>query len=311
MRKITLVITILVSILLIPLPLYARGGHGGGHGGFGGHGFGGHTSFGHGGFHSGFGGHGFGGFGHGGFHTGHFGHGHFFGHHHHGHFFPSFFLGVGFGALALSPFVIYPYYPYPYPYYVYPYASYPPTAQSYGDLEIQVAPEEVEIYVDGRFIGLARDFKGPAIVSVPSGSHVVEFRYGGSSSSNTVYVSPGSVSVVSGEFKPVPGSSKEFFTPPSYRYFPTVYLEESAGLLKLKAEPDSAVIYINGKSLATANQIENGVIALPAGSHNIRIAAEGYSSYEGKVNIPENDKTELRVHLEKGPRDKVSSLYEH
>jgi hypothetical protein len=44
---------------------------------------------------------------------------------------------------------------------------------------------------------------------VPYGSHVVEFRYNGSSSSNSVYVAPGSKSAVSGEFKPISQSSKE------------------------------------------------------------------------------------------------------
>jgi len=253
-------------MLLMPLPSYAGSGHGGGHGGF---------------------------------HIGHFGHGHFDrGQHHHGHFFPSFFLGAGFGAVFL--FVIYGYYTYPY--YLYPYALSPPATQPYGDLEIQVTPEDVEIYVEGRFIGLARDFKGFARVLVPSGSHVVEFRYRGSSYSIRVYVAPGLTSVVSGDFKPIPRSLKEFFTPPSYRYFPTIYHQKSTGLLKLNAEPGSALIYIDGKSLATANQLKNGAIALPAGAHNIKVAAPGYSSYEGKVNIPENDKTELQIYLNKGPR---------
>ena len=211
-RKLNLITIIFISMLLMPLPLYAIGG---GHGGFGGHGFG----------HDG------------GFHQGHFDHGHL----HHDHFSSSFFLGVGFGALALSPFVIYPYYTYPH--YVDPYASYPSAGQSYGDLEINVTPEDVEIYVDGRFIGLAKDFKGPVIAAVPSGSHVVEFRYNGATSSNNVYVAPGSKSAVSGEFKPTPGSSKEFFTPQSYRDSPTIYLEESSGFLKLDAGPDNALIY--------------------------------------------------------------------
>lgn len=104
--------------------------------------------------------------------------------------------------------MVYPYYTYPY--YVYPYDPYPSAARSsYGDLEIQATPGDVEIYVDGRFIGLASDFKGPAVFLVPSGSHVVEFRYNGSSSSNSVYVAPGSKSVVSGEFKPLSQSSRE------------------------------------------------------------------------------------------------------
>ncbi len=208
-RKLNLIITILISMLLMPLPLYARGGAGGGHGGFGGHGFGGHGNFGNHGFW------GHGGFTHGGFHTGHFGHGGFdhFGHghfHHHGHFeeeeeenflFASgLFLGLGF-PIALYPFYDQFYYPYYYPpYYDYPYYDYPYYDQPYGDLEIEVAPEDVEIYVDGRFIGKANDFRGAAIVLVPSGTHVVGFRYNGSSSSTKVRVDPDSKSVIRQDF---------------------------------------------------------------------------------------------------------------
>jgi len=56
-----------------------------------------------------------------------------------------------------------------------------PAAKSHGILQIKVENQDAEIYVDSRFIGRARDFKGPAMVSVPSGKHVVEFKYNGSS----------------------------------------------------------------------------------------------------------------------------------
>jgi hypothetical protein len=205
-RKLNLIIIMFISMLLMPLPLYARGGAGGGHGGFGGHGFGGHGSF---------GGHRFsgnGGFGgHGGFHTGHFGHGDFghfdhgrFHHHHHGHFEEEDFLFasglfLGFDLAAIIPLAVYPYY-YP-PYYDYPYE------QPYGDIEILVTPEDAQIYVDGRFIGQAKDFSGPAMVSVSSGTHIVEFRYNGLSSSTSVIVAPDSRSVVQQHFSNNPKDS--------------------------------------------------------------------------------------------------------
>lgn len=164
-----------------------------------------------------------------------FGHEHFddFDHHEHEHSFSNFVIGFDFGALAAFPFVAYPYYAYPYygyPYYSYPYdypyaGSYPPDYgdpyassppsdqpsegldvqvtpddQSYGDLEIQVTPENVEVYVDGKFIGLSDDFNGSTTVSVTSGTHVVEFRYNGSSTSTNVTIAPGSKSVIREEF---------------------------------------------------------------------------------------------------------------
>jgi PEGA domain-containing protein len=182
-RKLNLIIIVLISMFLMPLPVYARGG---GHGGFGGHN----------------------GFGHGGFHAGHFDHGHFH-HHHHEHFEEDFLfasgLFLGFDLAAIIPLAVYPYY-YPpccdyYPYYEYPYG------QPYGDLEILVTPEDAEIYVDGRFIGKAKDFSGPTMVSVASGTHIVEFRYNGLSSSTSVTVAPDSKSVVQQHFSNNPKNS--------------------------------------------------------------------------------------------------------
>jgi hypothetical protein len=236
-RKLNLIIMVFIFMLLIPLPLFARDGYGGKRGGFGQGGFqGGFRGQGSGGKGT-FGGRGFGarsGFGNignRGFDNKRFGHGdsgHFdrkhFGHkdfrhfdrkdfhhkhhHHHDNFSSSFFLGLGFGAVF--PFVTYPYYAYPY---YYSYDPYPSSAQSYGDLEIQASPEDVEVYVDGRFIGFAGDFEGRAVVLVPSGNHEVEFRYNGSSSSSSVYVTPDSKSAVSGEFKPLSESPREEAAP--------------------------------------------------------------------------------------------------
>jgi len=123
---------------------------------------------------------------------------------------------------------------------------------------------------------------------------------------SNVYVSPGSTSVVSGEFKPNPGnpqppqeSPQGFSPPPAYRYFPTVYHKESTGLLKLNAEPKKASIHIDDKLLAPAEQLDTGVIGLPSGSHRIRIAMPGYTSYSGKVYIIEDTTNELKVRLER------------
>jgi len=285
-RKLIPIIIVFITMILMPLSSYAAGRHGGGHRGFrshtrsGGHAFRGHARYGHRGIHNRHG------------HHGHFRHHR---HRHYGHFYSSFFFGLG----AVFPFVIYPYYTYPY--YAYPYATSPPAAQSYGILVIQVTPNNVEIYVDGSFIGTANNFREPARVLVPSGSHVVEFRYNSSISTTTTYVASGSESVVSGQFSPIPRSSKKSSMPLSYKYSPTVYLQDSTGLLKLDAEPAGARIYIDGKPLGTAMELKNGVIALSTGSHNIRVIAAGYSTYQGKVNIPENGKIELSIYLEKRP----------
>jgi hypothetical protein len=55
-----------------------------------------------------------------------------------------------------------------------------PAAESHGILRITLKTQDAEVYIDDRFVGLASDFNGTVMVSVPSGKHVVEFRYKGS-----------------------------------------------------------------------------------------------------------------------------------
>lgn len=76
----------------------------------------------------------------------------------------------------------------PYPYYSPPY---PPPPRPSAALQIEATPEDTEIVVDGRRIGLAKEFRGPALVPVLAGPHLVEFRLGGFSVTSHIMVPPG------------------------------------------------------------------------------------------------------------------------
>ena len=56
-------------------------------------------------------------------------------------------------------------------------SPYPPPPNA--TLQIEATPEDTEIVVDGRRIGLAKEFRGPALVPVLAGPHLVEFRWAG------------------------------------------------------------------------------------------------------------------------------------
>ena len=70
-------------------------------------------------------------------------------------------------------------------------SDFSPAAESHGILSLKVTTGNAEMYVDGRLIGLARDFKGPAVVSVPSGDHVIEFKYNGLSYTTNAHIARG------------------------------------------------------------------------------------------------------------------------
>ncbi len=81
---------------------------------------------------------------------------------------------------------------YAYPTPVYPYYSPygPPPTPPNATLQIEVTPDETEIAVDGRRIGQAKEFQGPAVVPVVAGPHLVEFHLRGFSVATNVMVPP-------------------------------------------------------------------------------------------------------------------------
>jgi hypothetical protein len=73
------------------------------------------------------------------------------------------------------------------PYYS-PYGPPPPSPNA--TLQIEATPGETEIVVDGRRIGQANEFRGPAVVPVAAGPHLVEFHDRGLSVVTSVVVPP-------------------------------------------------------------------------------------------------------------------------
>lgn len=73
----------------------------------------------------------------------------------------------------------------------YAYASppqpYPPPS---GALRIDVTPEDTEIFVNGRRIGLAKEFHGSAVIPIVAGQHLVEFHWTGFSVTTQIMVPP-------------------------------------------------------------------------------------------------------------------------
>lgn len=103
-----------------------------------------------------------------------------------------------------------------------PYAPYAPQpSPPNASLSIEVAPEETEIVVDGRRIGLAKDFHGPAVVPVVAGAHLVEFHWRGFSVANTIMVSPETTVLIRRDLRPSASASPQPLSPavqrqPSY-----------------------------------------------------------------------------------------------
>ncbi len=97
----------------------------------------------------------------------------------------------------------YPYGPPPYPYS----APYPPPPNAF--LQIEVTPDDTEIIVDERRIGLAKEFRGPVVVPVMAGQHILELHWRGFSITNNIMVSPQTTVLIKRDLGPSASTSPQ------------------------------------------------------------------------------------------------------
>src|SRR5574337_24884 len=74
--------------------------------------------------------------------------------------------------------------------------QYPPPPPPTAFLQIEAAPQDTEIIVDGRRIGRAGEFRGPVTVPVAAGPHVVQLYWRGFSITNHIVASPQTTVIV-------------------------------------------------------------------------------------------------------------------
>lgn len=310
------------------------GGGGSGHGNYdrGGRGGSGHGGYSHGG--SGHGGYSHGGYSRGGYHRGrssiHLGIGLNFG----DPWFRPYYYPYGYSY----PYG-YLYYPYEYPYYRPYYRPYPYRAGDYdgdfGALDLNVRPKDTRVYIDGNYIGTADQYDGfPRYLWLEEGSYQVIFYNPGFSTvvhDYTVY--PGVVikvkenllpgeSVTPEELAAAPGAGDDYGPPPyasEPRYAEPRYPEPprnppayapgggaldvraAPGQVRLSVVPEDASVYVDGRFVGTAGQIEeaHAGLLLDPGPHRIEVVHPGFRSSERDVTVEAGSELTVDVRLER------------
>jgi hypothetical protein len=90
----------------------------------------------------------------------------------------------------------------PPPYAYYPSYAPPQPPPPNASLQIELMPDDAEIVIDGRRIGVAKEFHGPAVVPVVAGPHLVEFHWRGFSIANHIMVSPQTTVIIKRDLGP-------------------------------------------------------------------------------------------------------------
>lgn len=181
-----------------------------------------------------------------------------------------------------------------YPYYYPDYYNYAPTT-SY--IKTDVDPEEAEVYLDGKKIGIADDYDGwPSYLKVTPGKHHLVFKLKGYEDLTIdVDAVPGRIHQVDykmfkvGEAPPPAKESKESKAP-----------EVTGGTLRLRLTPADAKVLVDGAPAAstTSGDVVE-VKGLAAGKHKIEVQKEGYKSFSFEVTLENGSEYGLGVTLKK------------
>lgn len=157
----------------------------------------------------------------------------------------------------------------------------PAAGQQQGYLRTRLDPGHAGVFVDGKYLGPARNFGVARKYALPAGEHevkLVEPRY--EDATQKVTITAGKTTVLSHSLKALP------LAKPPY------------GLLKIVGAHKFSPVYINEKYYGQAAEFDNFVqgLRIPPGDYEIKIVGvEGGASKDEKVKIEANKTTVITV----------------
>jgi hypothetical protein len=206
---------------------------------------------------------------------------------------------------------------------------YPMPGQTHGALDLDVAPERAEIYIDGERVGQADDFDGfPDFLWLEKGTYdVVIFHAGYQTISRQISIYAGQVIDVEDRMTPGQETRPEDLVARS-----TVNREErmrrerelqeevgeyedgaerapreesvdardEPGRARLLVTPGDASVYLDGRFLGTAwelTRLRSGLI-VDAGEHELEAVRPGHEPAEQKFAVKAGEEVEITLHLE-------------
>jgi hypothetical protein len=252
-----------------------------------------------------------------------------------GHYAPygSLYWGIGYGS---------PYYWGYYGYGAWPYSDtyryrpdYSRSGRAYGALDLDVKPENAEIYVDGRFVGIADNFDGfPSYLWLEEGSYEISLYLSGFQTvTRQLSVTP--EAIVDIDDRLVPGDSikpvaaalpaesagdQEWARKEDewrdrardYKARKRAEAEPGVGSLDVRGEPGrvhlsiapgDASVYLDGRLLGSAadlTRLHAGLIVNP-GRHELQVVHPDYESSNVAFSVDSGKDEKVEVHLERGP----------
>jgi len=234
--------------------------------------------------------------------------------------YPGYYLGLSLGYYGV--------YPGPYwwgGYYrvpaTYGGGGYGPAYMEPGALDLNVKPKRAEVYVNGDAVGHIGHYDGfPDYLWLQPGHYELIFYLDGyRTERREVTVRAGLIqdvrfSMQRGSAKPVSEVSHPPVTPPAAPRprGPEAWRERLAapewngngqqgtGHLELDIEPDEASVYLDGRPLGAARDLEQrqGGILVPSGPHTLEVVYPGMQGVSQSFEMQSDGQVALRIHLE-------------
>ena len=201
----------------------------------------------------------------------------------------------------------------------YPYGFYAPYyrgdvyGRSYGSARLQVTPKQAEVYVDGYMAGTVDDFDGfLQRLDVPAGEHELTlYLEGYHTVRQKVLFRPGATVKISYAMQPLgPGTANEArpqpdpdAAPPSAAGRPAERVRERGespggfGTLAVRFQPRDAAVFIDGDEWTGPEGPGPLLIELGAGSHEVEVRKQGFTTYRTTVRVRAGETVALNVSL--------------
>jgi len=189
-----------------------------------------------------------------------------------------------------------------------------------GYLDLDVSPEEAEVYLDGEYVGTADDYDGfPAYLPVSPGRHTLLFKAEGHRTvTRRLKVPRGALidldfqmpeGVEPEEAVGRPGRAEKQGEIALERELEAEDEEPSdeergghsgGGLIRMTVSPADASVYVDGEFLGTGATVSglHGHLELEPGSHRIEVVKPGYRSVSREIHLAAGDRLALDLTLE-------------
>ena len=154
-----------------------------------------------------------------------------------------------------------------------------------GHLKTKVNPGRAGVFVDGKYLGPAANFRVARTYSLPAGEHellLTEPRY--KDITTKITIQPGQTTVVKQAMEPLPAPK-----PPFGRLR---VMQGSSGKF--------GAVYLNGKYMGHIDEFSNAAqgLLISPGEYELRIAsADGGQDHVEKITIKENQTTTIKAGL--------------